>query len=105
MFVNEHDNFRKTSMTDFGLRDIDTDAHVPQFFMVTKVPKERVNSKAAAFAKLPLEQRLDSTQWAHAQSADCKARQAQRHTEKKAKPRAQAKANDSKFVSISNQNK
>ena len=83
MFVKEHDNFRRMSMTDFGLREIDTDAHVRRFFMVTKVPKERVKSKATDFAKLPPEQRPNSTRWAHTQSAAGKATEASRRQDKR----------------------
>ena len=32
-------HFRKLSVQDFGLNPTDTDAHVPQFFMISKWPK------------------------------------------------------------------
>ena len=35
MFVNEQENFRKLSVIDFGLRETDTDTHVPQFSYYT----------------------------------------------------------------------
>ena len=42
MEVKEQTIFRELSQQDFGLRNSDTDAHVPQFFMISKtLPKAK----------------------------------------------------------------
>ena len=40
MAVKEMTRFSKYSTEDFGLNPTDTDAHVPQFFMLKKWPKD-----------------------------------------------------------------
>ena len=40
MAVKEMTNFTKYSAEDFGLSSTDTDAHVPQFFMLKKWPAD-----------------------------------------------------------------
>ena len=39
MLIKEQTTFTDLCVEDFGLRPTDEDSHVPQFFMVTKLPK------------------------------------------------------------------
>ena len=83
MCVKEQTNFRDLSVEDFGLKPTDTDAHVPQFFMVSKVNKEQSRSQAAYLTGVPVEERPITTRALHTQSAGAKARQRDRKKERR----------------------
>ena len=50
MLVKEHTTFTDLCVADFGLAPTDQDSHVPQIFMITKLPKP---TKAAASSTEP----------------------------------------------------
>ena len=87
MEVNEQTIFRELSQQDFGLDEKDSDAHVPQFFMVSKVPKEQSRSQSAKLEGVPLDQRPIVTRGFHTQSAEGKARQRERKYQKRREER------------------
>ena len=78
MLVKEQTTFKELCVEDFGLRPTDQDSHVPQFFMVTTIPKESA-AAASEESGLASGSYTTSTRRLHTQSEEGKAKSKQQH--------------------------